>query len=149
MLAKLSVKGRFPRSIIDRARDHIIVNLYGCWLWQGQRDKYGYGIIRVGSVVNNTRKKKGAHRAVYEEIMGKVADNLVLDHLCRTPACVNPGHLEPVTTAENFRRGIQNGGADKRKRRHCVRGHGFSIANTRIRKNGTRQCRMCDALYHR
>jgi hypothetical protein len=28
-----------------------------------------------------------------------------LDHLCRVRSCVNPAHLEPVTNAENCRRG--------------------------------------------
>jgi hypothetical protein len=46
-----------------------------------------------------------AHRAVYEILVGDVADGLDMDHLCRTPACVNPAHLEPVTHAVNMRRG--------------------------------------------
>ena len=36
---------------------------------------------------------------------GSIGDGLVIDHLCRNPRCVNPDHLEPVTTAVNTLRG--------------------------------------------
>ena len=29
----------------------------------------------------------------------------MIDHLCGVRCCVNPDHLEPVTTQENIRRG--------------------------------------------
>ena len=36
---------------------------------------------------------------------GPVPEGMQLDHLCRVPGCVNPDHLEPVSAAENVRRG--------------------------------------------
>ena len=47
-----------------------------------------------------------AHRLYYErQHHGPIPPDRQLDHLCRVPACVNPDHLEPVTAAENIRRG--------------------------------------------
>jgi HNH endonuclease len=46
-----------------------------------------------------------AQRVYYEERFGPVPVGTELDHLCRVRACINPDHLEPVTHAENCRRG--------------------------------------------
>lgn len=75
----------------------------GCWLWRGALTERGYGLLRDG------RRRVRAHRAFYQELVGPVPDGLVLDHLCRNPSCVNPGHVEPVTQAENIRRGARWG----------------------------------------
>ena len=71
----------------------------GCIEWLGATDAAGYGFIRRGSV------QLRAHRWTYETVHGPIDDGLVIDHLCRFTACVNPQHLEPVTVAENTRRG--------------------------------------------
>ena len=73
-----------------------------CWLWLLAKDKAGYGFMRErgGPMVY-------AHRALYENVNGPVPYGLQLDHLCRVPSCVNPDHLEPVTPAENCRRGVR------------------------------------------
>jgi hypothetical protein len=66
----------------------------GCWMWTGSIEN---GYARIGS--------KLAYRVMYERAHGAVPYGLELDHTCRVRACVNPDHLEPVTKAENIRRG--------------------------------------------
>lgn len=74
-----------------------------CWLWTAGSMPAGYGNF-MHKHENNKPSWIGAHRYAYEAIVGSIPDGLTLDHLCRTPACVNPDHLEPVTKAENTRR---------------------------------------------
>lgn len=67
----------------------------GCWLWDGADNGSGYGKFRG----------RYAHRVSFEMHKGPIPQGMHLDHLCRVPCCVNPSHLEPVTNAENARRG--------------------------------------------
>jgi hypothetical protein len=71
----------------------------GCWLWRGTKNPHGYGRIMI------RQRWYPAHRVYYEHHVGPIPAGLVIDHLCRVHNCVNPGHLEPVTPAENTRRG--------------------------------------------
>lgn len=71
-----------------------------CWLWTGGCDRTGYGRFAVGD-----GRAMPAHRFAYEVVMGAVSPALDVDHLCSVRRCVNPLHLEPVTRAENLRRG--------------------------------------------
>jgi len=75
----------------------------GCWLWAGQIDRKGYGIVWVSERATNMK----AHRVIYERHVGPIAVGLQLDHTCRNRACVNPDHLEPVTNAVNQQRGAK------------------------------------------
>ena len=78
-----------------------------CWVWGGAKDPKGYGRFRLHG------KAKLAHRVAFEMLRGSADPALVIDHLCRNPPCVNPAHMELVTTGENTRRG--NAGKNKRK----------------------------------
>lgn len=70
-----------------------------CWTWQRLKAKDGYGRVWSSGAV------KLAHRIYYESEQGPVPEGYELDHLCRNRGCVNPTHLEVVSSAENVRRG--------------------------------------------
>jgi hypothetical protein len=99
----------------------------GCWIWLGKRINNGYGRWIAGT----------AHRAMYAELVGPIPCGLQIDHLCRVRLCVNPKHLEPVTSRENNRRKFA-------AFTHCVNGHPYDEANTYVRPNGRRDCRGCN-----
>lgn len=95
---------REGRPLLERLMDKVNQDAdNGCWLWTAAKSN-GYGVIGLGS---RSAKNIPAHVASYELHVGPVPTGMVLDHLCRTPACVNPDHLEPVTAAENSRRGAR------------------------------------------
>ena len=107
----------------------------GCWIWHGSHGQKGYGEIRVNY------KLKRAHRVVYEEFIGKIPDDMVIDHLCLNKWCVNPDHLQVVTPGENTRRAnIQREPPSK-----CPAGHDYDYENTYTYKDGTKHCRKCHA----
>jgi hypothetical protein len=78
------------------------INLNDCWLYASYISKDGYGIFSYR--LNNKWTSTTAHKALFESVNGNVPQGYVLDHLCRITQCINPGHLEIVTIAENTRR---------------------------------------------
>lgn len=110
-----------------------------CWIWSAALMPGGYGAFGVGGELPT----RVAHRIAWILLRGELPPELVLDHLCRTRACVNPWHLEPVTRAVNVARGEGIGARAVRTNR-CNKGHPYTAQNTRISARKTRFCRACD-----
>jgi hypothetical protein len=118
------------------AKIHIDVDA-GCWLWGANISPQGYG---RATWPPGSKKLHQAHRLVWALLNGSIPDGMVLDHLCRVPACVNPAHLEVVTHAENARRigGVPN------RNGLCRNGlHPWIAANIYIKPSGAQTCREC------
>ena len=106
-----------------------------CWNWMGSTTNLGYAEFYFNAT------KTPAHRFAYEDRVGPIPDGYLMDHLCRTPSCVNPDHLEAVTHRENVLRGTSPA-AECARKTHCKRGHPFAADNL-LYSGGQRHCRAC------
>jgi hypothetical protein len=132
-------------TLIERFEAKVVrVPESGCWIWTGCLSKSGYGKFGVGLSV------RPAHRVSYEIHVGQIPIGLHIDHLCRVTQCVNPYHLEPVTCAENVRRGTAREAtkAYRASITSCPAGHGYTVENTGFSnllggKYKARYCKQC------
>jgi hypothetical protein len=126
---------RATYALLTRLSEKIEVRADGCWEWIGAQFRGGYGSVRIDG------RTHGAHRVVYALVHGDLSPDEQIDHLCRNRACVNPAHMEVVTSKENTMRGESFSAKNARKTR-CPRGHAYDETNT-YRYRGSRYCRAC------
>ena len=113
-----------------------------CWPWTASLSN-GYGQFWLAG------RMVYAHRVAYELSVGPIPPGLQLDHVrergCAGGSCCNPAHLEPVTNAENARRGDagKHMKAKAAARTACPSGHPYDEANTIKDAQGYRRCRTC------
>lgn len=140
--------------VISRSPNYLFADLliflqakYGrkaCWPYPGALLPNGYSTVFVRGGIGKDKKMAG-HRLAYIMRIGDIPKGLVLDHLCKNPACVNPWHLEPVTQRENVRRSNSLSGI-KSRQTHCIRGHALSGNNLMLiphKDYFLRRCRTC------
>ena len=112
-------------------------------MWTGTTSR-GYGQIW------HEERMQLAHRVAYMLLVGEIPEGMTIDHVrargCTSTNCVNPEHLEPVTTRENNHRGDTVSGVNVRKTK-CDHGHLLSGGNVRVwvdrRGHEHRICRTC------
>lgn len=97
-----------PSALPKRLAEKVIIDHNGCWIWTGRQNSSGYGRAGWGE----GSRVAYVHRITYHLLVdagapvfpGRAAGTAQVDHLCFTPACCNPDHLELVTPSENVRR---------------------------------------------
>lgn len=104
----------------------------GCHLWSSGMTQYGYGKFSVG------KPDVHAHRFAVELTGQTIPPGMVIDHLCRVKACVNPAHLEVVNNRTNVLRGV-GPSAQNASKTHCECG----LALTPHHRKVERYCRPC------
>jgi hypothetical protein len=138
----------------------------GCIIFTGREKTRGYGRVYLGK-----GREASAHRVAYELRIGPIPDGMTIDHVCHNRSascpggpsclhrrCVNPNHLEAVTSEENTRRAAARpnhkmGGRGQRRplqrQQACQKGHEMTPENTTWEKrdNGgsgrVARCRRC------
>ncbi len=73
-----------------------IIEKTGCWEWNGERDRGGYGKLQC-TFVTSTRL---THRIAWILTFGPTEGLQVL-HKCDNPPCINPAHLFLGTQMDN------------------------------------------------
>jgi hypothetical protein len=91
-----NIAGTRPLTFEEVVGRHVQVQPDGCWLYNGQDDKYGLTSGFVGQPVL-------IHRFVYETLVGPIEPGHVLHHRCLNKGCCNPAHLEQLTPSEHTR----------------------------------------------
>ena len=112
-----------------------------CWLMSGSQTRGGYVQFQYQG------KRIMCHRFAYIAFEGDIPTDLEIDHLCRIKNCVNPDHLEPVTTKENLRRDPNNLSTINATKTQCIRQH--DLADAYLMPNGERRCLHCAKINNR
>lgn len=113
----------------------------GCHVWHGALQSRGYGCFSYGGKGKSWLAHKWAYVFIGEK---QIPAGMTIDHLCRNRRCVNIDHLRCVTQKENTLAG-ESPPARNARATHCNRGHSLSGENLRMRADGRRICRTCQA----
>lgn len=122
-----------PRASNSTIREYLtarrIIKPDGCWEWQLRPESKGYG-----QVWHTDYYSEMAHRVSYELHVKPIAQGMTLDHTCWNKICINPEHLEEVTSLENTKRWAA--------RDLCRKGHPLKPGNLYVWA-GVRRCKIC------
>lgn len=128
------------RPPIERLLQRCEVDTNGCWIYQGALTEHGYSRIHTSKDTSNAY----GHLIAWEHFRGSIPDGLTFDHLCNTPACVNPWHGDLVPLSVNLQRATTSFAAINRAKTRCPQGHPYDETNT-YHSPHERRCRACGA----
>lgn len=108
-----------------------------CWSWKACKNRDGYGTVRFLGV------SRLAHRIAFLLVRGEIPKGMQIDHVCRNRWCVNPLHMDIVTSSENTKRARP--WHPELAKTHCPKRHPYDDKNTKRDRRGHRFCRACHA----
>lgn len=121
---------------IDRL---LVSDVSECWSWAGCHDEKGYARVRLENKNGATAR---VHRVLYELMHG--SSPRVVHHRCENKSCVNPNHLEAVTTVGHAKR--------HRKCQHSRSAYGrygcLACRRERYQRNAERERARSRAWHH-
>jgi hypothetical protein len=152
-------RGRFDKGRTDFTdadylgywKSRCVVTETGCWEFQGWRHPKKGSRQLPYAEASYRGKRVRLHRKTLEIKLGRsLHPGMHACHACDNPPCINPDHVFEATNTDNQRDMVAKGRHTKQKRTHCKRyGHPLSGDNLRIRKDGRRVCRACEAIKNR
>lgn len=90
------MKSRTDPELLERLEHKAVrVPFGGCWIWMRGVDADGYGKAW------RQNRPISAHRLSWLLHGRSLVANMELMHVCDTPACINPHHMEQVTHKHN------------------------------------------------
>jgi hypothetical protein len=104
----------------------------GCWLWSGEHNKTGYGVISGRG--SGKAHYVMAHRAMWEEFMGPIPSGIIVCHHCDNPGCVNLDHLFLGSHRDNAWDCMMKGRSSVQKDGSIRKGRGLSVEEVRAAK---------------
>lgn len=127
------------RGVMTRFIEKLSMGDNGCWNWQGNLDRDGYGGFYYEG------KKIPAHRFSYN-VCNFIPLTSIQDthHNCENRRCMNPYHLRAVGRREHVSLTPKNLAYRSVKFNTCINGHAFTIDTTYISPKGHKYCRICN-----
>jgi hypothetical protein len=113
---------RVDRIRAETVRNYTTENETGCWIWNHNKNRNGYGTVVYNS------KRWLAHRLSYHLLVSKVTNTMVVCHHCDTPPCINPAHLFVGTNLDNIRDAVNKGRMHRGEKTHGAKLNAESVA---------------------
>lgn len=107
------------------------------------------GYPRVALTRDGKPKQVHVHRILAEAFIPNPYNLPVVRHLNDIRDDNRIENLSWGSVSDNVRDAVRNGNNWKANLSECLRGHPFSEDNTRIDRDGCRQCRQCDRIRKR
>lgn len=79
-----------------------------CLLWKKTLSDRGYPLIY------HDGKTRRTHRVVFYLYHGHIDDDCVIHHICANRSCINPDHLQAITSQENTAEMLERKGYKKK-----------------------------------
>lgn len=128
---------------------HRIILDNGCWKFNGWHNNKNRGMLRI-----EKRLWLVSRLAILLFKPEEYKEFLQANHNCKDESCFNPDHLYMGTQSQNLSDAGQLGNMSRTfnhansQKDKCPSGHLYDKENTKIRKNGSRECKKCRKLHN-